>query len=269
MPQINCREIAENIIKELVAKPKGGRFLAGVVEEYDFSGQSFQKIKKSAAEKAGIDYRIFVIPKEITGNQEEIRNIIKTLSEDKSCGGIVVQLPLQGIKDPSFVLEAIPPEKDPDALHSDLPNNSPKNKILPPAVLATKTILSSQKINYLDKKIVVVGQGRLVGKPISTWLINEGADVSVAQKGDDLSVIKEADILILGSGEAGLIKSSDLKDGAMVLDFGYAKNASGKISGDFDPEAEANKNITYTPTPGGTGPVLVACLLKNFLDLSC
>ena len=89
------------------------------------------------------------------------------------------------------------------------------------------------------------------------------------RRGSDFSVLKDVNLAILGTGQAGLIKPETLKEGAGVIDFGYGKNQLGKFSGDLDisgPELPRLK--FYTPTPGGTGPILVAKLLENFFNLS-
>jgi methylenetetrahydrofolate dehydrogenase (NADP+)/methenyltetrahydrofolate cyclohydrolase len=126
--------------------------------------------------------------------------------------------------------------------------------------------------------VVVVGRGFLIGKPISLWLLGQRAgDVTVVGKDLDFSALKTADLVITGVGKAGLITPTMLKPGAGVIDFGYQ---GGK--GDFDPGKEGaradggggaggeseSEIAFYTPTPGGTGPILVAKLLENFYTLN-
>ncbi len=120
-------------------------------------------------------------------------------------------------------------------------------------------------------KVAVVGLGFLVGKPISEWLKGRCVELYLLDIGSDLSALKNADLVILGTGQAGLIKPEMLKDDALVIDFGYGM-LNGKISGDFDASSFKIQNskfkISYTPTPGGTGPILVAKLFENFYSLN-
>jgi len=120
-------------------------------------------------------------------------------------------------------------------------------------------------------KVIVVGSGFLVGKPIAAWLQNKAAEITIFNEyTEDLqNRLKNADLVISGVGKANLFSQDDLNENTTVIDFGYDVS-SGKISGDFNPPNEANKlkAITYTPTPGGTGPILVAKLFENFYKLN-
>ena len=121
-----------------------------------------------------------------------------------------------------------------------------------------------------ELKAVIIGAGFLIGKPVGFWLQNRVAelvvlDASVKNIHDKLG---DADIVIAGAGHAGLFGASHLKEGAIVIDFGFNRFAEGKTVGDFDPSGAEEKNIRYTKTPGGTGPVLVAKLYENFYKLN-
>ena len=127
--------------------------------------------------------------------------------------------------------------------------------------------------------IAVVGAGFLIGKPIAVWLMNNKVkELKIFEKGSDLSSppaggLKNYDLIISGVGKAGLIKSEMLKQDVAVIDFGYSTDENRKISGDFDASQIENyklkiENLWYTPTPGGTGPILVAKLFENFYKLN-
>jgi methylenetetrahydrofolate dehydrogenase (NADP+) / methenyltetrahydrofolate cyclohydrolase len=89
----------------------------------------------------------------------------------------------------------------------------------------------------------------------------------VFNKGSDLSDLRYADLIILGAGQAGILKPDHIKEGAGVIDFGYSNDELGRLAGDLD-VLGADKTAFYTPTPGGTGPILVACLFRNFFELN-
>jgi methylenetetrahydrofolate dehydrogenase (NADP+)/methenyltetrahydrofolate cyclohydrolase len=119
-------------------------------------------------------------------------------------------------------------------------------------------------------KAVMVGAGFLIGKPVGFWLQSRVAelvvlDVSVKNVREKLG---DADVVVSGAGHASLFDARDLKAGALVIDFGFSRTAEGDIVGDFDPSGAAGKNVHYTKTPGGTGPILVAKLFENFYALN-
>lgn len=261
MPSIDCAKIKNGIVSELLRLPRPERFLAGIVAQQDSAGLSFQKIKQAAARNLGLTYQIHELP--TNSNTSEAIELVRTISNDNSCGGIVVQLPLPPDINTDELLNSIPPHLDPDRLSatSHLP---PHNEILSPATQTTLDILSLLQRNPLQEKICVVGLGRLVGGPIARYFSNYGAqNLITLQKGDDLSPIQDANIIILGTGAPALIRAENLTLGAVVIDFGYGKDEQGVLRGDFLPSAQRS-DIFYTPTPGGTGPLLVSNLLKNF-----
>jgi GxxExxY protein len=123
-------------------------------------------------------------------------------------------------------------------------------------------------LDYLSQmRVVVVGRGSLVGRPAAVWLMGRAKELVVLGRGGDLSLLKDADLVVLGAGIAGLVKPEMLKPGAGVIDFGYDGGR-----GDFDPnqtpDARHQAPGWYTPTPGGTGPILVAKLFENFFKLN-
>jgi methylenetetrahydrofolate dehydrogenase (NADP+) / methenyltetrahydrofolate cyclohydrolase len=166
----------------------------------------------------------------------------------------VVQLPLPSEADKSQIISAIPSEKDVDSLNG--------GRLMAPSV---GTVL--EIINYLGRDIsalnfAVVGYGELVGRPIYEFLSGKAKSVKLFRRGADFGGLSDADVVVSGTGHPCLLTPKVLKDGAIVIDFGYGLNEDGKVEGDFHPE-DSTKNIFYTPTPGGTGPILVAKLFEN------
>ena len=184
-----------------------------------------------------------------------------------------MQLPLPEAINRYYVLNAIPKEKDVDCLSEAALGAfyTERGKIAPPSVATVEEILRCEHAGSLrELKAVVIGAGFLIGKPVGFWLQNRVAelvvlDASVKNIHDKLG---DADIVIAGAGHARLFDAGHLKEGAVVIDFGFNRDADGKSIGDFDPAGADEKNIRYTKTPGGTGPVLVAKLFENFCTLN-
>jgi methylenetetrahydrofolate dehydrogenase (NADP+)/methenyltetrahydrofolate cyclohydrolase len=181
-----------------------------------------------------------------------------------------VQLPLPTHLDTEAICAAIPVQKDPDLLSRKAQENfiHSSSVILPPVVAAIDTIFSKYEVSLLDKKVAVIGQGKLVGVPVVTWIKQKGILSLIVDRKmlDDKSCLKEADVIISGAGVLNLITMDMVKDGVVLIDAGTSE-AGGKIAGDIDP-ACAIKAALFTPVPGGVGPVTVAMLFRNLLELS-
>jgi len=189
-------------------------------------------------------------------------------TENKICGGTIVQLPLPSHLDRNYILNAVPPEKDVDVLSERALGAfyAERAKVLPPAVGVVESICEAQKYDIGSRSAAIVGLGLLVGRPIANWMMRRAKETILLRSASGLSLLKHADLVIAGVGNAGFIKPGMLKDGAAVIDFGYDS-----MRGDFDCEqlAPNDSRITfYTPTPGGTGPILVAKLFENFFRLN-
>ncbi len=131
-----------------------------------------------------------------------------------------------------------------------------------------KEILEREDIDLKSLCVAIVGLGDLVGKPISTWLTGRCKELILLDRGGDSALLERADLIISGVGQAGLIKEDSLKKGASIIDFGYAHSSDGKLHGDFEINESSQRTGFYTPTPGGTGPILVAKLMENFYKLN-
>jgi methylenetetrahydrofolate dehydrogenase (NADP+)/methenyltetrahydrofolate cyclohydrolase len=266
---IDGKLIAENIYESCKLIPRRDAFLAIVSVSPSPAIASFMKQKKIAAERLEIDIHEYRFDGSAT--QDEVLEKINELSRDAHCGGIILQLPLPPHMDKNELIGAIVPQKDVDNLSGNAP-------VLPPAVGTVEGILKFRHIDISTyRHIAVVGQGDLVGKPVAEWAQQKGFSVSVYDKGFNPDDLKTADLVVSGAGSSRIFSPEHLKEGAMVIDFGYGAGENGKPQGDFNPVfAEATtgksladeKRIMYTPTPGGTGPVLVACLMKNFCILN-
>lgn len=283
--EIDGKKIAEAIYEKLKSFPAPEKFLAGVLVGSDAASRSFLAQKKKAAGELGLDLRVYEFPVEISG--DKLRKEVGRISGQKSCGGVILQLPLPGHINAQYVLNAIPPEKDVDVLGERALGAfyAGRGKVLPPVVAVAEEILKIFPIDLKQSVVAVVGPGRLIGKPMATWLLGKTKELIVLYRGADLGELKKADLVILGAGVPGFIKAEMLKGGAGIIDFGYSSaridadkdgaqmnaDVKRKITGDLDEsslQAKSSKLSFYTPTPGGTGPILVAKIIENFYKLN-
>jgi len=274
---VDGKKIAEGILKRLGAKPAPKKFLAAVLVGDDAGSISFLKQKEKAAEELGVDFRLYEFPSEI--KNDELREEVRKIAGHKTCGGVIVQLPLPEHVNAQYVLNAIPREKDVDVLGERALGAfyANRNPVLPPAVGAVEEILKSLDYKLENKRVAVVGLGLLVGKPVSMWLMKKVGGLLLLHRGSDFSMLKSADFVISGVGKAGLIKPEMLAPGAGVIDFGYStrtdadstRTNADKLVGDLDTSSSSLSSLSfYTPTPGGTGPILVAKVFENFYKLN-
>lgn len=182
----------------------------------------------------------------------------------------LVQLPLPFGADVKAALDAILVEKDADVLSTAARMKfeaAEPDALLPPTAAALAEILSASGVDPKGKRAVVIGAGWLVGIPCATWLSHAGAEVvHLKEPGSDLSVLKDADIVVSGVGSPRLIKPDYLKRGVVLIDAGTSESG-GTVAGDADPACAGVASL-FTPVPGGVGPVTVACLFANAVTLA-
>ena len=226
--------------------------------------------KEKACERIGIKSLIFHLDQ--SSSNKDVGKLINTLNIDESIDGILLQLPLPNHLDSIELISKINPEKDVDGLHEQNIGRLVQGKLslrsCTPAGIVN--ILRSQKITIQGKRIVVVGRSLLVGKPLSTMLLNLNATVTVAHsKTLNLKEIcLDADILIVAVGKPNFIDSSFVKSGSVVIDVGIHRlksstNNNSQLCGDVVLEDVIPKVFAYTPVPGGVGPMTVTMLLVN------
>lgn len=222
---------------------------------------SFVRIKERSAAKLGIE----MVRKDLPESAREAEIISAIHALNKRADAVIAQLPLPKGVNINNVLSAVPNEKDVDALNPTIPEE--KRLVHAPVALAAVEILERSSVQIKNSRAVVVGAGRLVGAP-SAWLLRKlGAHVSVfsLEEGtvDDL---KDADIIVSGAGNPGFIKPEHIKKGVALIDGGTSE-LNKKIAGDADP-ACSQKASVFTPVPGGVGPVAVAMIFRNLLELT-
>lgn len=261
---IDGKKIAEEILNELKSLPKPKKFLAIVWAGEDPASQSFINKKKEIADELGLDFRIYKFKEDI--KNDELRREVGKISGHRTCGGIIVQLPLPKHINSTYILGAIPIEKDVDVLGYRAIGRFITGKgALPPSVLTLEAIVKNLNLDLSKMRVAILGLGFLVGRPISLWLMDKAKEIILLDKGSDLKLLSSADLIISGTGQAGIISPEYLKEGCVVVDFGTSLE-SGKLRGDLDIDPDAK--ILFTPTPGGTGPILVSKIFENFYKLN-
>ena len=230
--------------------------------------KKFVELKEKAAEKIGINFKIFQFDKNIS--QPVMIHHNTKLSEEFD--GVLVELPLPPHLNQQEILNAIPVEKDVDVLSTKAQELFYTNRslIMPPSAEALGLLFENMNLNPEGKTVALFGYGLLIGKPIAHWLEQKGARISVIRsKTENPSEIsRKADIIISGVGKPGLINGDMVKDGVVAIDFGYGKDVNGRMRGDIDFDSVVAKASLITPVPGGMGPILIAAVLKNLILLN-
>lgn len=273
MTLLDGRKLSQKILDELREKIKGiakPLRLAIVMVGRDPTALSFIKQKERSCEDAGIGFKFYKYPEDIT--TARLRKNIHTVCKLKKNTGVIVQLPLPPHINKQYMLNTVPPEKDVDALSEKSLGKfyTGRLPILPPTIAGIMRLLREYKIEVKGKNTVIVGAGTLVGKPMATHLINQGATVTVLNEhtSDISRHTKNAEILISGVGKPGLITGDMVSEGVVVVDAGLAEVGGGKIRGDVDFDSVSKKASYITPVPGGVGPMTVAMLLVNVVALA-
>lgn len=268
MEKIDGKTIAEKILSAL-PKEKPKKFFAAFLVGENEASKKFLEQKKKTAEMLGIDFRLYPFLETIS--QDELRKKIGLITHANACGGAILQLPLPDGINAQYVINTIPIEKDVDVLSERALGAfyAERSAILPPAVGTFEELFSTFNINLSDSSVGIVGLGKLIGRPIANYCMKKCKNLFLLDKGSDFGILKSADIVVLGAGNPGLVNGEILKETAFVIDFGYGVK-NGKIMGDFDPSFSTLNFplLNYTPTPGGTGPILVAKLFANFFTLT-
>jgi methylenetetrahydrofolate dehydrogenase (NADP+)/methenyltetrahydrofolate cyclohydrolase len=242
-------------IKERQAKQvrslRGRKILPKLAIFYDNDSPVIAKYM-SLKQKYGDDIGIAVEIQKI--NPENAEQLLKAAAEDAATTGIIVQLPLAEVS--MNVLDLIPIEKDVDGLRGMSDTAT---------AMAIHWLLTGYDIDIKSKKIAIVGHGKLVGAPLEKMWRESGYNVTVFDKGDDISKLNEYNLIVTATGVPGLIKSEMVQPGAVVVDAGTASEG-GVIKGDLDEAARERDDFIVTPKIGGVGPLTVAMLFEKVIQ---
>lgn len=242
--------------------------LAVILVGLDPASQVYVRKKREACEEAGLISKSYDLDE--STDQQTLLDLIEELNNDVSIDGILVQLPLPAHIDDTLVLEAIHPDKDVDGFHpyniGRLAQRMPTLRPCTPHGVIH--MLESIGETFKGRHAVVVGASNIVGRPMNLELLLSGATVTVTHRfTKDLAThVANADILIVAVGKPGIVKGEWVKPGATVIDVGINRLPDGKLTGDVDFAAAADRAAWITPVPGGVGPMTVAMLIRNTLQ---
>lgn len=258
-------EITNKVLK-MDKKPALGTILVGS----DPGSIAYVDGKHRDCAQVGIKSIKVNLPESAT--TEEVTKAVKELNKNPECTGFIVQLPLPKMVNTEEVLLAIDPNKDADGLN---PINLGKfvlgkNTIIPCTPKAILALLTEYKIKLSGTKVLIIGRGTTVGRPLSILLSQKPNNATVTLAHSATSnlpeLMKQADIVVAAIGSAHFIKSGMIKDGATVIDVGITRTDQGLV-GDVDP-AVAQSASAFAPMPGGVGPMTRAMLLNNIIELA-
>lgn len=214
---------------------------------------SYMKLKQGYGTDIGVEVDVHTI------DQSEALGRIERLNKDETVHGIIVQIPLPDTTKTTEILNAVSPTKDVDGLG--------ENTAFDPATpMAINWLLAGYNVNLQGKKIVIVGNGRLVGRPLAKIWRESELDVTVADRStaDLAKITAQADVLVCATGVASLITKDMVKPDAVIVDAGVATDKNG-LMGDVAVEVRELPNITITPERGGVGPLTVCALFDNVI----
>lgn len=243
-------------------RPKTIRALAGVLIGNDPASVLYLELKAKMAKRLGIGFQLHRLP--ASASKAVVRELIEKLNADKEVGGIIVQLPLPKKFDSGEVVNMVATNKDVDGLSDAM---IAMQDILPATAAGIVEMARHYKINFRDRDVVMVGFSRLLNVPLSIYIANQGANVTILQEDTkDFAVLKKADVIITAAGKRKLIKAKDVKNGVVVIDAGIVKEGM-RVYGDVDFEAVGAKSSLITPVPKGVGPMTLVALLANLITL--
>ena len=242
--------------------------LATVLVGDDPASHAYVKMKHRDCEQIGVRSIRRDLPADIS--QDELNQVIDDLNADPECTGYIVQLPLPKHLDENAVLERIDPSKDADGLH---PVNLGKLVLNEPALLPCTPngaihLLQRFGVETNGKKVVVIGRGITVGRPIGLMLTrrSENATVTLCHTGtqDLKKETLQADIIVAAAGVGHMLTADMVAPGAAVLDVGVSR-VDGKLQGDVHPDVWEVAGFV-SPNPGGVGPLTRAFLVRNVVE---
>lgn len=267
-----ANKIKLNILKKVNQRKKNGQKIPGlamILIGNNIPSQIYVKKKQIACKNVGFFSECWNFPANI--DEIEILNLIDKLNNNEKIDGILIQLPLPKHINHVKILRSIAPNKDVDGFHpyntGSLCQRNPTLRACTPRGIIT--MLKYSKIKTHGLNAVMVGASNIVGRPMSLELLLAGCTTTVTHRFTKnlKNHVKNADLLIVAVGKPNFLKGEWIKNGSIVIDVGINQLENGKIVGDVDFKAAYLKASYITPVPGGVGPMTVAMLLQNTLEV--
>ena len=253
-------------VSRRLGRPPG---LAVVLVGNDPGSQVYVRSKEKAAAELGI--RSEFVRLEASATQQEIAGTVARLNADASVDGLLVQLPLPEGVDETEIVAGIGPAKDADGLHPESLGRLLKGIVgprpcTPSGVLA---LLDAARIEIAGKRAVVVGRSNIVGKPMALMLLERHATVTLCHSRTQAldAEIRRAEILVVAMGKPRFVRGDWIAEGSVVIDVG-TNRVDSKLVGDVEFESASRHAAFITPVPGGVGPLTVAMLMRNTVELA-
>lgn len=192
-------------------------------------------------------------------SSDDIKDRILAANKDPEISGIILQLPILEKEKTDELTALIASEKDVDGLSENGAFDSA-------TATAINWLLAGYDIKVASSKIAIVGRGKLVGAPLYKMFTNSGYNVTLFHRGDDLSSLKDFDVIITATGRPGVITSDMVRPGAAIVDAGTASE-DGVLKGDVADEVRERTDLAaITPKIGGVGPLTVTCLFEHVIE---
>lgn len=254
--RIDGKARAEGILSDLtrqVTQLKGHGVtptLAVIVVGNDPESLSYVRQKKLATEKIGGRFIFEQLPRATI--QKELDARVTMYNNDPAVTGLIVQRPIPGLT------ARVTPTKDVDGFEKD-------SLFEVPVAKSIFTLLEG--IDYSHKTIVIVGRGETAGKPIAAAFAKKHCATSIihSHTPNPKEIMRTADILVSCVGKERVVTADAVKPGALLMSVGLWRGPDNKLHGDYDAEEIKDIAGAYTPTPGGVGPVMIACLMQNLV----
>lgn len=261
----DVKEEVLDLVKKGYSKPK----LVVLMVGNNYSSQKYVNHKIKACEYCGIDSEIIKLDENIS--EEKLNQKIEELNNNQDIHGILVQFPLPKPIRKRDIMLKISYKKDVDGFNplnmGRLAQDNADVQACTP--LGIMRLLSEYNISCEGKHAVIIGRSQIVGRPMALMLLNERAVITITHRYvNNLEYFtKLGDIVISATGRPKSITANMIKDGAICIDVGISQDENGKLSGDFDFEQVSRKASWITPVPGGVGPMTVAMLMFNQLQV--
>ncbi|MBS1300845.1 bifunctional methylenetetrahydrofolate dehydrogenase/methenyltetrahydrofolate cyclohydrolase FolD [Loktanella sp. SALINAS62] len=244
--------------------------LAVVLVGEDPASQVYVKSKGKMTKQVGmlsLEYRL-----NADAAQDDLLALIADLNANPEVHGILVQLPLPGHMDESYVLAAIDPAKDVDGFHISNVGllGTGQKAMVPCTPLGCLMMLRDHHGSLSGLDAVVIGRSNIVGKPMAQLLLGDSCTVTIAHSRTKnlADVVRRADIVVAAVGRPKMVSGDWIKPGATVIDVGINRTDDGLV-GDVDYASASQVAGAITPVPGGVGPMTIACLLANTVTACC
>lgn len=272
---LSGREVASKFRADLAVQIKQFQQTTGITPGLavilvgdDAASQVYVRTKIKAGDEVGINGQLHHFAAHAT--QAEVEERLAQLNADENVHGIIVQWPVPPQIDYDVLIDGLLPDKDVDGFHPTSVGMmaAGRRAHLPATPAGIFRLLQAYNLEVAGRHAVVVGRSRIVGRPLALMLMQRDATVTIchSRTRDLAGHTRQADLLVVAAGRAGLVTADMVKPDAVVVDVGVNRTADGTLAGDIDFHAVAAVAKAVTPVPGGVGPMTVAELLHNTFE---